>query len=114
MIHGATKSNNQSNCTAADNEMRPLEHSKPSSTNLHTESHHAQNINDPLEVYSLGVESYKEENIVTTKFYEDLRYMTLDHESDYLWEEHLHMVTGNMKLPPTEENGNSSLKAIAM
>ena len=114
MVHGATKSKDQNSCPAADHGMRPLEQPDSHPANVHTTSHDAHSTNDPLDGYPLGVESYKEDNIVTTKFYKDLRYMTLDHESDYLWEEHLHMVTGNIKLPPTEENGNSSLKAIAM
>jgi hypothetical protein len=114
MVHRAPESKDQDDSPATDHKMLSLEHAKPSPADSNTEPHHSQSINDPLDGYPLGVESYEEANIVTTKFYKDLRYMTLDHESDYLWEEHLHMVTGNIKLPPTEENGNSSLKAIAM
>jgi hypothetical protein len=114
MVHGAPGSKDQDDSPATDHRMLSPEHAKPLPANLNTEPHHSQSIDDPLDGYPLGVESYKEANIVGTKFYKDLRYMTLDHESDYLWEEHLHMVTGNIKLPPTEENGNSSLKAIAM
>jgi hypothetical protein len=114
MVHGAPKSKDQDKSPATDHRMLSLEHAKPSPANLNTEPYHSQSINDLLDGYPLSVESYKEANIVTTKFYKDLRYMTLDHESDYLWEEHLHMVTGNIKLPPTEENGNSSSRAITM
>lgn len=114
LVHGNAEPRTGQDCPSPCAKKLSSENSKPSSSQPHTRPHHDQNARDPLDGYPLGVESYKEDNIVTTKFYKDLRYMTLDHESDYLWEEHLHMVTGNIKLPPTEENGNSSLKAIAM
>lgn len=114
LIRARTDPQTNKSCPAADLERLSFDNSRTSSSHSHMRPHHEQNAEDPLDGYPLGAESYDKDNIVTTKFYKDLRYMTLDHGSDYLWEEHLHMVTGNIKLPPTEENGNSSLKAIAM
>ncbi|KAF2710789.1 hypothetical protein K504DRAFT_376102 [Pleomassaria siparia CBS 279.74] len=113
-IHENTKPKAKSECATADRYSTTLQYTKPSTSGTHAESHQPQSVDDRLDGYPLGVDSYKEENIVATKFYRDLRYMTLDHDADYLWEEHLHMITGNIKLPPAEENGNASLKAIAM
>jgi hypothetical protein len=114
MVHGNMKTHAETTCPETEQEMLPLEHPKKPHSESSTQANHVHDTTDPLDGYPLGVDSYREDNIVTTKFYKDLRYMTLDHESDYLWEEHLHMVTGNIKLPPTEDKGNSSLKAIAM
>lgn len=105
-IHKNTNPKAEGECRAKDHDSLPSE--------MHKEPFHSHTIDDRLDGYPMGIESYLEENIVTTKFYKDLRYMTLDHEADYLWQEHLHMVTGNIKLPPADENGNASLKAIAM
>jgi hypothetical protein len=80
----------------------PLQYTKPSPSELHSEPHNSHGIDDPLDGCPLGAESYKEDNVVTMRFYRDLRYMTLDHEADNLCEEHLHMVTGNIKLSPAE------------
>lgn len=66
----------------------------------------------PLMGYPHPVETWKKENLIETKYYRDLRYMTLDHESDYLWQEHLFMSTGNIRVPG--EDGNTSLMSISM
>jgi hypothetical protein len=87
----------------------PLQYTKPSPSELHAEPHHSHGIEDPL-----SAESYKENKVVTTRLYRDLRYMTLDHEAGYLYGEYPNMVTGNIKFPPAERKGNVSLKAIAM
>lgn len=113
-VHENAKLKDESKCPETGHDSMPLQYTKPSPSELHAESHHSHSVDDPLDGYPLGVDSYKEDNVVTTRFYRDLRYMTLDHEADYLWEEHLHMVTGNIKLPSAEEKGNASLKAIAM
>lgn len=113
-VHENTKPKIESKCPATGHNSMPLEYTESSPSELHTKTHHSHSVDNRLDGYPLGKESYKEDNIVTTKFYRDLRYMTLDHEADYLWEEHLHMVTGNIKLPPAEVNGNASMKAIAM
>lgn len=69
---------------------------------------------DSLDGYPQPAASWKERNTVETRFFRDLRYMTLDHESDYLWKEHLYMKTGNIRLPPPDGKGNATLKSIAM
>lgn len=38
--------------------------------------------------------------------------MTLDKSMDYLWQDHIHMVTGNIRLP--DGKGNTTLKSISM
>ncbi|KAF2176461.1 hypothetical protein K469DRAFT_755633 [Zopfia rhizophila CBS 207.26] len=70
--------------------------------------------NDPFEHYPHPADSWKKENLIEHRFYRDLRYMTLDHESDYLWQEHLLMATGNIRLPPPDGKRNATLKGIAM
>lgn len=66
-----------------------------------------------LEEYPDPIESWKKENLIETKYYRDLRYMTLSHDMDWLWKEHTDMATGNVILPA--ENGhNASLKGISM
>lgn len=85
-----------------------------SSTHSHAEdvvSTHP-NSEDPLKGYPKPHDSWKKENLVETRFFRDLRYMSLDPEMDYLWKEHLFMATGNIQLP--DGNGNTSLKGIAM
>lgn len=57
-------------------------------------------------------DTWKHQNLVKTRFFRDLRYMSLDHETDYLWKEHQLMSTGNIRLP--DGKGNTSLKGIAM
>ena len=69
-------------------------------------------VHDALEGYPHPDDSWKKDNLVETRFFRDLRYMSLDPETDYLWKEHLFMNTGNIQLPDGE--GNTSLKGIAM
>ncbi|KAK2742662.1 hypothetical protein FQN55_007781 [Onygenales sp. PD_40] len=57
-------------------------------------------------------DTWKQENLIETKYYRDLRFMTLDHSLDYVWQEHVLMSTGNIRLP--DGKGNTSLKSIAM
>ncbi|KAH7380634.1 hypothetical protein BKA66DRAFT_126286 [Pyrenochaeta sp. MPI-SDFR-AT-0127] len=57
-------------------------------------------------------DTWKHQNLVKTRFFRDLRYMSLDHETDYLWQEHQLMSTGNIRLP--DGKGNTTLKGIAM
>lgn len=64
--------------------------------------------------YPHPVETWKQENLVETKFYRDLRYMTLDHDADYLWKEHELMSTGNIRIPDGEGSKNTSLMSISM
>lgn len=59
-------------------------------------------------------ESWSPDKLVETKFYRDVRYMTLEHEADYLWQEHLFMSTGNIRLPAEDGKGNGTLKSISM
>ncbi|KUJ12587.1 uncharacterized protein LY89DRAFT_757131 [Mollisia scopiformis] len=70
------------------------------------------------ETYNSGdavVESWKKENLVETHYYRDLRYMTLNHDSDWLWKEHLDMLSGNIILPAAEDGStNATLKSISM
>ncbi|KAF2032315.1 hypothetical protein EK21DRAFT_61142 [Setomelanomma holmii] len=68
----------------------------------------------PLAGYPHQSDSWKPSNLVEKRFFRDLRYMTIDHESDYLWKEHLFMATGNIRLPDDDAGGNTSLKGIAM
>ena len=58
--------------------------------------------------------TWKKANLVETKFYRDLRYMTLSHDNDWLREEHTDMVMGNILLPDEDGSGNRSLKGISM
>jgi hypothetical protein len=67
-----------------------------------------------LENYPSSTQAWKEENLIETKFYRDLRYMSLAHEMDYLWKEHTLMATGNIKIPAKDGTGNSSLMSISM
>lgn len=67
-----------------------------------------------IENYPHPVETWKQENLVETKFYRDLRYMTLDHNADYLWKEHELMSTGNIRVPDEEGSRNTSLMSISM
>jgi hypothetical protein len=70
------------------------------------------------ETYNSGdaiVETWKKENLVETKFYRDLRYMTLSHDADWLWKEHTDMLSGNIILPAAEDGStNATLKSISM
>lgn len=61
------------------------------------------------------VKSWKKENLIELKYYRDLRYMTLSHDADWLWKEHLDMLSGNIILPAAK-NGSSkaTLKSISM
>ncbi|KAF2464343.1 uncharacterized protein BDR25DRAFT_346819 [Lindgomyces ingoldianus] len=93
--------------TAIHNSIRPI----CTATEKPAQSSHTT---DPLESYPLPADTWKKENLVETRFYRDLRYMTLDHDSDYLWQEHLFMASGNIRLPPPDGKGNASLKGIAM
>lgn len=69
------------------------------------------------------------ENLVETQYYRDTRYMTLDRDADWLWQEYvfrdqvpinhtngtpryLLMSTGNIRIP--DGKGNMSLKSISM
>ncbi|ORY18124.1 hypothetical protein BCR34DRAFT_583060 [Clohesyomyces aquaticus] len=78
--------------------------------------HHSNHdpVSTPLKNYPSEKETWKKDNIVETRFFRDLRYMTLDHEADYLWKEHLFMATGNVRLPSKDGKGNATLKGIAM
>ncbi|KAF2734830.1 hypothetical protein EJ04DRAFT_436364 [Polyplosphaeria fusca] len=69
--------------------------------------------NELGEAHSTPANSWNK-NVVERVFYRDLRYMTLDHDMDYLWQEHLFMATGNIRIPPQDGEGNASLKSIAM
>ena len=69
-------------------------------------------VHDALEEYPHPADSWKKDNLVETRFFRDLRYMSLDPENDYLWKEHLFINTGNIQLP--DETGNTALKGIAM
>lgn len=69
-------------------------------------------VHDALEEYPHPADTWKKDNLVETRFFRDLRYMSLDPESDYLWKEHLFMNTGNIQFP--DGKGNTSLKGIAM
>jgi hypothetical protein len=73
---------------------------------------HAHDAHDALEGYSHPADSWKKDNLAETRFFRDLRYMSLDPDSDYLWKEHLFMNTGNIQLP--DGKGNTSLQGIAM
>ncbi|KKA18174.1 hypothetical protein T310_7873 [Rasamsonia emersonii CBS 393.64] len=68
----------------------------------------------PLENYPHPVETWKKENLIETKYYRDLRYMTLDHEADYLWREHVLMATGNIRVPSEDGEENGTLMSISM
>lgn len=67
-----------------------------------------------LRNYPHPIETWKKENLIKTKFYRDLRYMTLDHDADYLWQEHALMSTGNIRLPAEDGSDNSTLMSISM
>jgi hypothetical protein len=67
---------------------------------------------DPSQGFPHPSQSWDKQNVVATRFFRDLRYMSLDPETDYLWKEHLYMATGNIQLP--DGKGNTSLKGIAM
>jgi hypothetical protein len=61
------------------------------------------------------IKTWKKDNLVETKFYRDLRYMTLSHDADWLWKEHTDMLSGNIILPAAEDGStNASLKSISM
>ncbi|KAK2813774.1 hypothetical protein FQN50_000172 [Emmonsiellopsis sp. PD_5] len=66
----------------------------------------------PLLNYPHPKDTWKQGNLVETKYYRDMRFMTLDHSLDYVWQEHALMSTGNIRLP--DGKGNSTLKSIAM
>jgi hypothetical protein len=74
--------------------------SRPSST---IPSEAAYNSGDAI------VETWKKEHLVETKFYRDLRYMTLSHDSDWLWKEHTDMLSGNIILPAAEDGSTTVL-----
>jgi hypothetical protein len=89
-------------------------HNSTSAIECHEDGEHSipAHVQDALEGYPHAVDSWKKDNLVETRFFRDLRYMSLDTESDYLWKEHLFMNTGNIQLP--DGTGNTSLKGIAM
>lgn len=66
----------------------------------------------PKSSYPSEAETWRRESLVETQYYRDVRYMTLDKSADYLWQDHVHMSTGNIRLP--DRNGSTSLKSISM
>jgi hypothetical protein len=89
-------------------------HSSTSAVECNGVAEHSMpaHVHDALEGYPQFAHSWKKENLVETRFFRDLRYMSLNPETDYLWKEHLFMNTGNIQLP--DGSGNTSLKGIAM
>lgn len=62
--------------------------------------------------YPHPAEAWNQGSLITRKYYRDTRYMTLDKSMDYLWQDHIHMATGNIRLP--DGKGNTTLKSISM
>ncbi|KAK2867936.1 hypothetical protein FQN49_003322 [Arthroderma sp. PD_2] len=62
--------------------------------------------------YPHPAETWNQENLINKKYYRDTRYMTLDKSMDYLWQDHVHMATGNVRLP--DGKGNTTLKSVSM
>jgi hypothetical protein len=48
-------------------------------------------------------------NLIETKYYRNLRYMTLSHDIDWLWKEYTDMATGK-----AGDGHNASLKGISV
>lgn len=72
----------------------------------------AKKASSALSTYPHPVETWKSDNLIQTQYYRDTRYMTLDRNADWLWQEYLLMSTGNIRLP--DGKGNTSLKSISM
>lgn len=89
-------------------------HNSASSSQCPEDEHHSSHPHspNPLEGYPDAVDSWKKSNLIEHRFFRDLRYMSLDPDTDYLWKEHLFMATGNIQLP--DGKGNTTLKGIAM
>ncbi|KAF2493674.1 hypothetical protein BU16DRAFT_465495 [Lophium mytilinum] len=72
-----------------------------------------QEFGNALAKYPHEVDRWNRDKLIETKYYRDTRYMSIDHEYDYLWQEHQFMSTGNVRIPG--ENGkNASLMSISM